>query len=332
MVLAQGNEKKIPYETKSLANTSIKDVIVKTSGGSITVSGATGETPRVETYIQGNNGRELSKEEIKSRLDKDYDLEVSVTNNEVHATAKRKHEGAFNWNNNGLSISFKIFAPKQVATHLSTSGGSVHLDNLSGDENFNTSGGSLHVDHLTGMIKGGTSGGSIEVSNSGNDIKLETSGGSIHASNCTGSIHLGTSGGSLHMDNLKGTIKAETSGGSIQANGIEGELITGTSGGSINLTKMACSLSASTSGGHVNAELLSVGKYVKFEVSGGGVSLKLPAKQGIDLNLSANRINKPTDLASFKGDWGKDHVKGSLNGGGVPVKVDASGHIELSFN
>jgi hypothetical protein len=331
-VLAQDNEKKTPYETKSLANTSIKDVIVKTSGGSISVSGATGEAPRVETYIRGNNGHELTKEEIKTRLDKDYDIEVSVSNNEVRAIAKRKHEINIGWNNNGLSISFKVFVPKQVATHLSTSGGSIHLDNLSGDENFETSGGSLQVDHLTGMIKGGTSGGSISVSNSGNDIKLETSGGSIHASNCTGTIHMGTSGGSLHMENLKGTIKAETSGGSIQANSIEGELITGTSGGSINLTKMACSLSASTSGGHVNVEMLHTGKYVKLDVSGGGVNLKLPAKQGVDLNLSADRINKPADLGSFKGEWEKDHVKGSLNGGGVPVKVDASGHIELSFN
>jgi hypothetical protein len=332
VVLAQDIEKKIPYETKSLANTIIKNVIVKTSGGSISLSGATGQAPRVETYITGNNGHELTKEEIKTRLDKDYDLEVLVSNNEIHVTAKRKHDGVFNWSNNGLSISFKVFVPKQVAAHLSTSGGSIHLENLSGDENFNTSGGSLQIDHLTGMIKGGTSGGSITVSNSGNDIKLETSGGSIHASNCTGTIHLGTSGGSLHMDNLKGTIKAETSGGSIQANSIEGELITGTSGGSINLTKMACSLSASTSGGHVSAELLSVGKYVKFEVSGGGVNLKLPAKQGMDLSLSGSRINKPANLANFKGEWKKNRVKGSFNGGGIPVKVDASGHIELSFN
>lgn len=330
--LALGQDwNKTPYETKSLANDAIRDVIVKTSGGSISVSGASGEAARVEVFVHGNN-HELTREEIKKRLDEDYDLQVSVSNHEVHASAKRKHEGGINWDwRRQLSISFKVYVPRQVATHLNTSGGSIHLDNLSGDENFSTSGGSLHVDHLTGVIKGETSGGSIQVSNSGDNITLETSGGSISASNCNGKIKLETSGGSLHLAGLKGMINANTSGGSIQASNIEGELITGTSGGSVNLTQMACSLEASTSGGSMNVELSHVGKYVKLDVSGGHVNLRLPSKQGLDLNLSANRINKP-EMSNFNGEWEKDHVKGSLNGGGVPVHVDASGHLDISFN
>jgi hypothetical protein len=323
---------KTPYETKSLANDGIRDVFVNTSGGSISVSGVSGEAARVEVFVHGNNNQELTREEIKKRLDEDYILQVSVNGHEVHATAKRKHEGGINWDwRKQLSISFRVFVPREVATHLSTSGGSIHLDNLSGNENFSTSGGSLHVDHLTGVIKGETSGGSIEVSNSGNNINLETSGGSIRASNCNGTIRLETSGGSLHLEGLKGSIKANTSGGSIQASNIEGELITGTSGGSVNLTQMACSLEASTSGGSMNVEMNHVGKYVKLEVSGGHVNLRLPSKQGLDLNLSANRINKP-EMGNFSGEWEKDHVKGSLNGGGVPVHVDASGHLDISFN
>ncbi|BAU54386.1 DUF4097 family beta strand repeat-containing protein [Mucilaginibacter gotjawali] len=323
---------KSPYETKSLANDAIKNVYVKTSGGSITVSGTPGETPRVEIYVHGNNNSDLTREEIKKRLEADYQLEVSVSNNEVHAFAKRKHEGGFNWDwRKQLSISFKIYVPKAVNTHLETSGGNIHLDNLSGNENFSTSGGSLHLNALAGIIKGETSGGSIEVSNSADDINLETSGGSIKAMDCHGKIRLETSGGSLHLQDLKGEIHAETSGGSIHADNIEGELITGTSGGSVDLTRMACSLQAETSGGSMNVDMARIGKYVKLDVSGGHVTLRLPAKQGLDLNLSANRISKP-DLSGFSGEWEKDHVRGKLNGGGVPVNVDASGHLDISFN
>ena len=332
VALAQDNGDKTPYETKSLANDGIKDVFVETSGGSIAVSGASGEAPRIEMYVRGNNNSDLSREDIKKRLDEDYIVEVLVNDHKLHARARRKHNGmGWDWRKQ-LSISFKIFVPKQVNTHLETSGGSIHLDNLSGNENFSTSGGSLHVDALTGMIKGETSGGSIEVSNSGSDIKLETSGGSIHAGNCQGKIHLETSGGSLHLDNLKGTIDANTSGGSIEANSIEGELKTGTSGGSLNLTHLSCSLDASTSGGSINAEIVHAGKYVKLDVSGGHVDLRLPAKQGYDLNLSANRISKPDNLSIFSGEWEKDHVRGAINGGGIPVNVDASGHLDIIFN
>ncbi len=324
---------KTPYETKSLANDAVTSVFVNTSGGSITVSGAAGEAPRVEMYVHGNNNQELSSDDIKKRLDEDYDIKVVVSDHEVHATAKRKHEGGFNWNwRKQLSISFKVYVPMHVATQLNTSGGSIHLDNLAGDEKFSTSGGSLHVDHLTGLIKGETSGGSIDVSNSGDNISLETSGGSIHANGCNGKIKLETSGGSLHLEDLKGAITANTSGGSIQANNIEGELITGTSGGSVNLTQLSCSLDASTSGGSMHVDLLHVGKYVKLDVSGGHIDLKLPSKQGLDLSFAANKINKPSNTETFKGKWEKDNVKGSINGGGIPVKVDASGHLDVSFN
>jgi len=324
---------KTPYETKSLANDGIKAVFVKTSGGSITVSGATGEAPRVEIYVHGNNHQDLTKDEIKKRLDEDYDLNVTVSNHEVHATAKRKHDGGFNWGwTKQLSISFKIFVPTQVTTQLSTSGGSIQLDNLTGQENFSTSGGSLRINHLTGTIKGETSGGSIEVNNSSDNINLETSGGNIHAGNCNGTIRLETSGGSLNLNDLKGSIKANTSGGSIHGNNIDGELITGTSGGSVNLSRLSCSLAASTSGGSMHVEMLHVGKYVKLDVSGGHVDLKLPAKQGLDLNLSANRIAKPANTKGFNGEWEKTHVKGTVNGGGIPVRVDASGSLDINFN
>ena len=329
-VLAQ-NSGKTPYQTKSLASDVIKDVFVKTSGGSIMVSGATGEAARIEVYVNGNNDHEFSKEEIQKRLDEDYDLEVSVSNHEVHALAKRKHEVNWDWKKQ-LSISFRIYVPVDVNTHLETSGGSIHLDNLAGKENFSTSGGSLHLEALAGIIKGETSGGSIEVSNSGDEINLETSGGSIKAMGCHGKIKLETSGGSLHLENLKGTINANTSGGSIHADHVEGDLITGTSGGSVDLTQMYCSLEASTSGGNMNVEMARMGKYLKLDVSGGHVDLKLPAKQGYDLNLSADKINPPTYVSNFTGEWNKDRVNGSLNGGGIPVKVDASGRLDLSFN
>jgi len=330
VVLAQDGNK-TPYQTKSLANDAIKNVYVETSGGSISVSGASGEAARVEVFVQGNNNQNLSKEEIEKRLAADYELEVSVSNHELHARAKRKHEnGNWDWRKQ-LSISFKIYVPKEVNTHLGTSGGSIHLDNLSGDENFSTSGGSLHIDALSGVIKGETSGGSISVSNSADDINLETSGGSIHANNCHGRIKLETSGGSLNLDALKGNIDANTSGGSIRGNNIEGELKTSTSGGSISLTQMACTLDASTSGGSMHVEITQVGKYVKLDDSGGHVDLRLPAKAGLNLNLSADRISSNT-ATNFSGEWEKTHVRGTVNGGGAAVNVDASGSINISFN
>ncbi|MDB5141472.1 MAG: hypothetical protein JWQ66_185 [Mucilaginibacter sp.] len=320
---------KTPYQTKSLSGDAIKHVFVSTSGGSITVSGDKSQQPRVEVYITNNMGFSPSNDEIKKRLADDYSLDISVSGGELHAVAKSKHNGNWDWRRS-LNISFKIYVPKEVATNLETSGGSIHMDNLSGEERFTTSGGSLHLDQLTGNIHGRTSGGSIQVSNSGENIDLETSGGSIHANNCKGTIKLGTSGGSLHLEELSGKIDATTSGGSVSASNIKGELHTGTSGGSVNLSALACSLDTYTSGGSMHVQLSQLGKFVKIDVSGGHVDLQLPNK-GLDLNVHGNKVTAELG-SSFSGTKDKDRIEGKLNGGGVPVDVNGGGRVNLTLN
>jgi len=326
-ILVKAQTDKTPFTTKSLSNESIKDVEVETSGGSIAVSGVT-TNARIEVYITGNNNKQLTKEEIQQRLDEKYNLNISVANNKVTATARLK-EKMTDWRK-ALNISFKIFVPRNVSTDLSTSGGSINLTNLSGDLKFSTSGGSLDLDNVAGKVDGRTSGGSINLENSKDDIELTTSGGSIDAKNCDGKLRLSTSGGSLDLKDLKGDIRATTSGGSIHGSDVEGELITHTSGGSIHLSDLSCSLETSTSGGNIDVSIKQLGKYIKISNSAGNVDVTLPNK-GIDLDLSASKI-KTGQLNNFNGKVDDEEINGKLNGGGVPVRIDAgSGKISLSL-
>lgn len=329
--VAQDNDGKAPYLTKSLAGNAINSVVVTTSAGGIAVSGQSGQAPRVEVYIRGSNGRELSKEEIQKRLNDDYDLDIAVNGHEVTATAKRKNEHNNDWKRS-LSISFKIYVPEQTATRLNTSGGGIKLDNLRGNETFATSGGGLLLDRLNGVIRGNTSGGGIQVSNSGNDLSLNTSGGGIIAKNCNGQIKLVTSGGGIQLNNLKGTINANTSGGGIEGGNIEGELITSTSGGGIDLQRVSGSLNAGTSAGNVSVQMIKLGKYLKLDASSGNIDLELPSNQGFNLNARAERINEHPSKVNFTGKWEKESVKGSVNGGGIPVEAYASsGNFNIQF-
>lgn len=328
VALAQHNDD-TPYLTKSLANDAISNVVVSTSAGGIVVSGQSGQAPRVEVYIKGNNNRQLSKEEIKKRLDEDYDMSVTVSGHEVSAIAKNKHNHIDG--RNGLSISFKVYVPEQVSTDLNTSGGGIQLDNLRGKETFNTSGGGLIINALSGTIHGRTSGGGIQVSNSIDEIDLETSGGGIQAKNCKGNIKLVTSGGGIQFKNLDGTINAHTSGGGIEGKHISGELITGTSGGGIALTGMDCSLDATTSAGNLYVQMNHAGKYIKLNASAGNIALKLPARQGFDLDLDAEHISDKVTV-NFKGTWDKHNVSGSVNGGGTKVDVHSNNGLDVTFD
>ncbi|HEX5026583.1 MAG TPA: hypothetical protein VFV68_14990, partial [Agriterribacter sp.] len=285
---------------------------------------------RIEVYVQSNQGNNtLSNEEIKQRLNEDYQLDIAVNNNELTAIAKVKNKN-MNWKK-ALSISFKVFVTNSIDTKLSTSGGSISLDHLSGNQHFRTSGGSLHVNDISGNIDGRTSGGSITLNNSSGEIDLATSGGSITSTDSKGDIKLHTSGGSLTLNDLKGKIDAATSGGSVKGEDIKGELIAHTSGGSINLKGLACSVETSTSGGNIAVEIVKLGEYTKIENSGGNIALEIPGGVGVNLDLHGNRINA-SQLTNFSGTKDDDRISGTLNGGGVPVNVRAgSGKISLTL-
>lgn len=318
-----------PYKTQTFKG--ISALRSQTSGGSLLVEGGSGSDARVEMYVHSNNWNgtnDLSKEEIEERLE-NYDITIRQEGNTLVATAKQKN-GNWNWKK-GLSISFKFYTPRALATNISTSGGSIKMSHLTGQQQFKTSGGSMQLTDLKGDIEGSTSGGSIKLTDCHNQIDLETSGGSIEAANSDGTINLNTSGGSIRLTGLNGVIKAKTSGGSISGEGIDGELVTSTSGGSIRIRSMAGSIDAETSAGSVEVAMSRVDRFVKLETSAGSVRVQMPMNKGMDLDLSGNRVSAP--LTNFSGSAEKDRIVGKMNGGGIPVRLTAnSGSVYVNQN
>ena len=317
------NDDTPPYQTKTFSG-KIDAVRAETSGGSLTIEGGTDMNAKVEMYVRGNNGKgDLDKAEIEDRL-KDYDISIAQEGSTIVATAKR-HNNLTNWKN-GLSISFKFYTPRKVTADLRTSGGSIQLSSLSGNQKFRTSGGSLSMRDVDGDINGQTSGGSIhfdgcQAGTSGH-LDLQTSGGSIDGKSSTGNMRLHTSGGSIHLSDLKGNVDAQTSGGSVNGESLDGDIKASTSGGSVRLANVTGSIDASTSAGGVDVSITKLTGPVRLSTSAGSVRVKMPLDKGITLNLSGNSIKIP--LNNFNGDTEKDHIRGTLNGGGIPVTLTAN--------
>jgi hypothetical protein len=97
------------------------------------------------------------------------------------------------------------------------------------------------------------------------------------------------------------------------------------------MTAMSGSLEASTSGGNIDVEILETGKYVKLSNSGGSVHLKIPKGKGLNLDIRGDRI-KTAGLNNFSGSMEKQSINGTVNGGGIPVDIDAgSGGVTLAL-
>lgn len=320
---AQSDDQK-PYQTKTFSG--INAVRANTSGGSLSVEGGSGNETKVEVYVRSNNWngqKDLSEAELQERL-KDYDILIQKEGSTLVATAKRKNDSnRMDWKKS-LNIGFRFYTPRNATSDLQTSGGSIRLAHLEGSQKLGTSGGSIRLEDVRGTVNGQTSGGSINLSNCHDQITLETSGGSIEANDSDGRLKLETSGGSIRLNNLKGNIEAETSGGSVSGSNIDGDLKAGTSGGSVRLSGIAGNLDASTSAGSIDVEMTRVDKFVRLEGSAGSVRVKMPTNKGLDLNLRGNRVVAGR-LDNFNGQTDKNHIRGSLNGGGARVDVSSSG-------
>ncbi|MEB2786202.1 DUF4097 family beta strand repeat-containing protein [Algoriphagus persicinus] len=280
-----------PYLTKKFRLNGEGNLKVETSGSSIAVTGASGSQVIVDMYVK-LNGREIEMEdaEVERELD-NYNLDISQSGNTISVSVKKK-------NNSGrskLSLSFRIQVPTEMSSRFQSSGGSISVDGLNGEQ------------------------------------EIATSGGSIQVVNSRGYVNTHSSGGSFKLENFEGNIDVQTSGGSIKVNQLTGDLKVNTSGGSVNLSEINGSILATTSGGSIRAQLSNVEKELTMKSSGGSITAVVPEGLGLDLDLSGGRVN--SKLSNFSGEVKKDRILGKINGGGIPVTMQSSGgSINLEFD
>lgn len=200
-----------------------------------------------------NKNTVLLEADIEGKQSDNFELETSSNGDDVTIIGKLEKRNKWSWNNN-LRITFEVTVPENYNLELYTSGGSISIDDLTGN------------------------------------VDADTSGGSIKVGNVTGKVDLNTSGGSITTEDIYGPIDAHTSGGSIRATfaqQLTEDAELNTSGGSITaylVSDVKVDINASTSGGRVRTEFDVNGRVkkqsIKGEINGGGPKLKLHTSGG----------------------------------------------------
>ena len=243
----------------------------------------------VRKWVEGRSRRSAAE------LFEDYEVRYNQTERGVSIVAEMRgmkwHRG-----NDGLQVEFRITVPKQYNLDLNTAGGSISVDDLTGEARVKTSGGSLSLGRIEGPVNANTSGGSISVGQVSGDVDVETSGGSIDVDGASGNLRAHTSGGGVSLRGLHGRVDAGTSGGSMDAEILEQitepcELSTSGGGIMVYLAKnIKADIDAYTSGGEVISDLpitvqgaFGEGK-LRGKVNGGGPLLTLRTSAG-DIRL-----------------------------------------------
>lgn len=283
----------------------------QSSGGGVTVITHNQKTVVIQAFVR-KNGRLLSpSDKMLDEVLEDFNLDFSKNGSDITARVERQSQWRFM---NNVGISLTILVPREMSCNVSSSGGGVKISGVAGTHNFSSSGGGVQLENITGNTKAKSSGGGVKVTNQNGDVQLRSSGGGVN------------------LDGARGNVLAHSSGGGVHLSDIHGDVEAGSSGGGVTITGESGAVKAKSSGGSVHVNIGNLSKEMHLESSGGGVDavIKNGENLGLDLDLSSSRVN--VDLRNFSGKSEKDRVKGTMNNGGIPFYMRASGgNVNVRF-
>ena len=337
-----------PFATYSFQSASITELEANTIDGDIILTGDASEKTTVQVFISSNN---QTDDQIKQILDEYYIIDIRVADGKLFAVVKHKKELR---KQRGLNISFNISVPKHVTGKMNSASGSIRISETSGDLRFNTASGSLTVDRISGKISGNTASGSINLTNSTDNVSLNTASGNIQASNCTGNIRLNTASGNVLANGLEGNINLNTASGSVNANALKGDVSLNTASGNVTADNIIGTLKAgSASGnivlkdisgnlnisddsrrnanrGNIEVTMKSVDEYVIISNNSRNVNLTVPADNGYNLNVEADKV-ETSGMRGFRGEMDSKSLNGTVGNGGAKIEISKSQRVNLSF-
>jgi hypothetical protein len=283
----------------------------KSSGGGIEVKTHDQQNVVIQAFIR-KNGKILSPSDPSvSEILEDFDLDFEKNGSVITAIVERKVKFT-SWRNVGISL--VLLVPREMSCDVSSSGGGLKISGVSGTHSFSSSGGGVQLENTAGTTRAKSSGGGVKASNHKGNINLSSSGGGVTLSDAQGGVKASSSGGGVHLDNIHGDVEASSSGGGVSISGECGYV------------------KASSSGGPVHVNISNLSKELYLKSSGGGVDavIRNGDKLGLDLDLSSGKVN--IDLHNFSGKAEKNSVKGTMNNGGIPVYMRASGgNVNVQF-
>lgn len=287
------------------------ELLVDTSGGSITVTGGAAEGAHIV----------VTSERDRATVEERYTFGLSAEPGRAKVINHRRGpewRSWFDWGR-GVSLHFEIQVPRATRVELDSSGGGIRISGLAGNARLRSSGGGLHILDHEGSVDGRTSGGGAEVRRIRGDVRIGSSGGRIEVEEVTGDVVAESSGGGVEVAAVSGSVDASSSGGGVHVDGVGGRVTAESSGGPVSAVLAA----DNTSGGSLSS-------------SGGGVRVEIDpgARLSIDASSSGGGVSCELPVARH-GKESRTSLRGDLNGGGPALLLRSSGggiHIESSGN
>jgi DUF4097 and DUF4098 domain-containing protein YvlB len=229
-------------------------------------------------------------------------INISNTPDSITVRTDRPNREGGSWfRNEGGGVRFIVRVPRKAQLdRVSSSNGSIRLENVDGNARLNSSNGTIRANRVNGNLEVSTSNGGIEL--------LDINGG----------MNLRTSNGTIRVDNAKGAFEAQTSNGAIRAR--------------LDQIPPASMIRAISSNGTIDLTLPSFNNNeVRATTSNSSITVHLPSTVNAQLHAATSNANITSDFdVTIRGALSKNRLDGKLgNGGGLIDLTSSNGSIKI---
>jgi lia operon protein LiaG len=196
--------------------------------------------------------------------------------------------------------------------------------------------------------------GDATVSNVDGDLRVDVSAASVTSEHTRGRLTLDTGSGSVSVTDAQGDVKLDTGSGSVTVEGVKGETLDIDAGsgsvrghdidakmlkidvGSGGLTVdriVSPRVNVDAGSGRTDLGFLQPVEDIAIDAGSGGVTLRLPAAQGADVDIETGSGGVDSDFAVQTTRLSRNHLRGQIGDGKARIRIESgSGTVRLVKN
>jgi lia operon protein LiaG len=193
--------------------------------------------------------------------------------------------------------------------------------------------------------------GEAVVSNVDGQISVSVASAKIRSEHTRGSLFLDTGSGSVSVVDAQGTVNLDTGSGSVTVDGVRGDDLTmDTGSGSLSVTNVdvrtlkadvgsgglrlgrikAARVNLDAGSGGIDLDLVSTVEELLIDTGSGGVTIRMPAAQGAEVDIETSSGGIESDFAVQTTRFGRNHLRGRIGDGRGRIRIESgSGRVRL---
>lgn len=202
---------------------------------------------------------------------------------------------------------------KSVALHLAV--GDVRISNVDGDLRADVHAATVTSEHTKGALT------------------LDTGSGAVSVTDAEGPVTLDAGSGGVTLTGMKGpSLRLDTGSGSVRAADIDvRDLVADVGSGGIHLARTkATRVKLDTGSGGTDIELLSTVDELTVDGGSGGVTVRVPASLGADVDIETGSGGIQSDFPVQTTRLEQNHLRGRIGDGHARIRIESgSGRVQL---